>query len=151
MRVFPAAARKFFLAVDWKHRFAFSGAMDKNTVMAKFAKGQSGNPGGRPSGLGEIREIARQHTDEAVQVLVNVMNDTKAAPAARVGAATALLDRGWGRPAQTITASIEGKESIDASLLGYAGDLLAQIAAGKDIGSENTRGSASQDNPSLSS
>jgi len=68
--LFFAAARKFFLAVDWKHRFAFSGDRDKNTVMAKFAKGQSGNPGGRPSGLGEIREIARPHTNEAVQVLV---------------------------------------------------------------------------------
>jgi hypothetical protein len=122
----------------------FFGDMDKNSVMAKFAKGQSGNPGGRPSGLGEIREIARQHTDEAVQVLVNVMNDATAAPAARVGAATALLDRGWGRPAQTILASIEGKESIDTSLLTSAGDLLAQIAAGKVMGPENTRVSASQ-------
>jgi hypothetical protein len=138
--------------VDWKHRFAFSSVKYKNTAMAKFAKGQSGNPGGRPSGLGEIREIARMHTDEAVQVLVMVMNDAKAAPAARVGAATALLDRGWGRPAQTIAASIEGKESIlDAGLIGLASDLLAKLAAGKDIGSENTRGSASQDNPALSS
>lgn len=141
MCVFPAAARKFFLAVDWKHRFAFSGDMDKNTVMAKFAKGHSGNPGGRPSGLGEIREIARQHTDEAVQVLVSVMNDAKAAPAARVGAASAILDRGWGRAHQSIVANINTKESIDSSLLGFAGDLLAQIS-GK-VEPENTRETAS--------
>ena len=121
--------------------------------MAKFAKGQSGNPGGRPSGLGEIREIARKHTDEAIQVLVMVMSDVKAAPAARVGAATALLDRGWGRPAQTIDANINAKESIDPDLLGYAGDLLAQMAAGKVVEPESTRESASQSphNAALSS
>lgn len=139
---FLAAARKSFLA--------FSGGMDKNKVMAKFAKGQSGNPGGRPSGLGEIREIARKHTNEAIQVLVKVMSDVKAAPAARVGAATALLDRGWGRPAQTINASID-ESMVDAGLLGSITDLLDKIAAGKDIVPENTRETASQDNSFLNS
>jgi len=71
------------------------------------------------------------------------MNDAKAAPAARVGAATALLYRGWGRPAQTISASIEGNELIDDGLLGSINDLLDQISAGKVIEPENTRESAS--------
>ena len=68
--------------------------------MAQWAKGESGNPGGRPNGLGEIREIARQHTDTAIETLVKVMNATDASPSARVAAASALLDRGWGRPLQ---------------------------------------------------
>ena len=75
--------------------------------MAKWAKGESGNPGGRPSGLGGIREFAREHTDTAIATLVRVMNDEDASPSAQVAAATALLDRGWGRPAQTINASID--------------------------------------------
>jgi hypothetical protein len=81
--------------------------------MSKFQAGQSGNPGGRPAGLGEIREIARQHTDTAIETLVKVMNAGDASPSARVAAATALLDRGWGRPAQTIDANINSQESFE--------------------------------------
>jgi hypothetical protein len=72
--------------------------------MAKFVKGESGNPGGRPKGEGEIREIARQHTDAAIRTLVRVMSNKKASHGAQVAAASALLDRGWGRPQQSIRA-----------------------------------------------
>lgn len=51
----------------------------------------------------DIRSIARSHTVAAIHVLVGVMNEKKAGPAARVSAAVALLDRGWGKPAQAIT------------------------------------------------
>jgi len=90
--------------------------------MAKFKAGESGNPGGRPSGLGEIREIARKHTDAAIETLVKVMENAEASPSARVAAASALLDRGWGRPSQTINANIDGAESI-SNWLGPIPDL----------------------------
>ena len=106
--------------------------------MTAWVKGQSGNPGGRPKALGDIREIARQHTDAAIKVLINVMGDAEAAASARVGAATALLDRGWGRPAQTINASIDHGVEPDAGLIGYAGDLLATLSRQ----SQNTRQAA---------
>ena len=67
--------------------------------MAKFEKGQSGNPGGRPKEVAEVRELAREHTPEAVNTLAEIMLDKDAPPAARISAATALLDRGYGRPA----------------------------------------------------
>jgi hypothetical protein len=60
----------------------------------KFQKGQSGNPGGRPKVVGEVQELARSHTADAVRRLAEIMHDTEAAPAARVAAANALLDRG---------------------------------------------------------
>jgi hypothetical protein len=66
-----------------------------------FLPGQSGNPGGRPKEIGQVRDLARQHTTLAVKTLVHVMqHGTK--DAARVAAAQALLDRGWGRPQQTM-------------------------------------------------
>ena len=50
----------------------------------------------------EIRSLARAHTETAIRTLVGIMRQTKAPAAARVSAAQALLDRGWGKPSQTI-------------------------------------------------
>ena len=64
---------------------------------------QSGNPGGRPKVVAEVKELAREHTGEAIQTLVSIMSNPKSAPAARVSAANSLLDRGYGKPPQRIT------------------------------------------------
>ena len=61
-----------------------------------FQKGQVANPGGRPKG---IEALARKHTPAAIAALVDALRS----PKERVGAAVALLDRGWGKP----TAQIE--------------------------------------------
>lgn len=50
----------------------------------------------------EIRSLARSHTESAVKTLAGIMNSSKAPAAARVNAAQALLDRGWGKPTQPI-------------------------------------------------
>ena len=68
-----------------------------------FEKGTSGNPGGRPKVVAEVKELARAHTGEAIQTLVSIMTNPKSAPAARVSAANSLLDRGYGKPPQHIT------------------------------------------------
>ena len=70
--------------------------------MAKWTKGQSGNPGGRPKVVAEVRDLAREHTTEAIETLVGVMKNPKAPPHARITAATALLDRGYGKPTQHV-------------------------------------------------
>ena len=49
----------------------------------------------------EIRAIAQAHTAEAVEVLVNVMRESKS-DAARIAAAKELLDRGHGRSTQAV-------------------------------------------------
>lgn len=75
--------------------------------MPAFKKGQSGNPSGRPtmrlSDGRSLRDIAREHTDDAIKTLVEVMGDVDAPHAARTGAAGQLLDRGWGKPTQPLS------------------------------------------------
>lgn len=56
----------------------------------------------------EIRSLARAHTEKAVKVLVGIMSQPKTPAAARVSAAQALLDRGWGKAAQVMAGDEEG-------------------------------------------
>jgi len=56
----------------------------------------------------EIKSLARTHTGLAVKTLVQIMRDKDAPAYARVTAANAILDRGWGKPMQPI-ANEEGK------------------------------------------
>ena len=70
----------------------------------RFQKGVSGNPGGRPRELGEIKELARAHTSAAIEALHGIAVDLKAPAAARVAASEALLNRAWGRPSLAISA-----------------------------------------------
>ena len=79
-----------------------------------FRKGQSGNPGGRPKILADVRELARAHTDTALNALVEIVENKKSPPAARVAAANSLLDRGYGKPEAKIDASINSARVIRA-------------------------------------
>ena len=60
----------------------------------------------------EIRSLARVHTESALKVLAGVMNQSEAPAAARVSAAQALLDRGWGKPSQPISGDDENPVNV---------------------------------------
>mgnify|MGYP000494431118 FL=1 len=60
----------------------------------------------------QIRSLARSHTRSAINVLVGVMRSTSATPAARVSAANAILDRGWGKAPQAIEDGDGGLELV---------------------------------------
>ena len=55
-----------------------------------------------PKPLTEIRSLARSHTRTAINVLVGIMRSKDATAPARVSAANAILDRGWGKAPQAI-------------------------------------------------
>ncbi|WP_213769989.1 hypothetical protein [Bradyrhizobium sp. dw_78] len=58
--------------------------------------------------LTEIRSLARSHTSTAINVLVAIMRSKDATAAARVSAANAILDRGWGKSTQVLEGTENG-------------------------------------------
>jgi hypothetical protein len=55
----------------------------------------------------DIESLARGHTRKAIRTLVGIMNDKTSSPQARIAAAKALLDRGWGAPPVAAPVSAE--------------------------------------------
>jgi hypothetical protein len=79
--------------------------MPRRATSTSFKPGQSGNPNGRPKVLADVQNAAREHSTEAIETLAQIMRNPKAPAAARIAAASALLDRGYGKPSQSIEAT----------------------------------------------
>jgi hypothetical protein len=77
----------------------------------------------------EIQSLARNHTESAIKVLAGIMTNGEAPHSARVSAATALMDRGWGKPAQTVDMTVRRQIAKELS-----DDELADIAVGSGEG-----------------
>ena len=78
--------------------------MTNPTGKGGFQKGQSGNPGGRSKLPADIREAFKAKAPQALEVLTRCLqsDDDRIA----MMAAQAILDRGYGRPTQSIDAKI---------------------------------------------
>lgn len=114
-----------------------------------MARGGARPGAGRPKGSKNkvteekrkrLADLAQEYTSEAVTTLAEVMRDTEAPHAARVNAATAMLDRGHGKPVQTTEVSgpdggpIQTQTTIDPAKLDD--DTLAKLMAAKREDSE---------------
>jgi hypothetical protein len=98
------ALKTLLIAAELRYKTVYTrqpaisvGGIEMAQSSTKFQPGQSGNPGGRPAVVKTIQALAREHTEEAIQALREALKH----PSTRVAAATALLDRGYGRPMQT--------------------------------------------------
>jgi len=90
-------------------------------INGKFAPGVSGNPGGVSEARREMQELARLHSVEAIETAVRIMRTGKS-ETSRLVAANMLLDRGWGKPRQSVDVEQQGR-SLE--------DILRAIAAAR--------------------
>lgn len=77
--------------------------------------GPSPNPRGRPKtprNIAELRELAREKTGAMLEFLANTALNAKAPIGVRVTAATEILNRGWGRPQQSVDVSHGIQDSL---------------------------------------
>jgi hypothetical protein len=91
-----------------------------------FQPGQSGNPGGRPRVIAELRELARAHAPEAVAELARLAKDAKS-ETARIAAIKELLDRAYGKPTQFVAAENDEPALNDLNLEELRASMLADF------------------------
>jgi hypothetical protein len=94
--------------------------LEKQSVETKPARGGRRVGAGRPKGRKnavtlELETAAREFADDALQALKAVALRGKS-ESARVAAATALLDRGFGRPRQAIQHSSEDGQPMQVQV-----------------------------------
>lgn len=79
--------------------------------MEKLARGrvEGSSPRARAAHLRSLSELAREHTSDAIKALAHICLNGES-ESARVSAATAILDRGYGKPAQMVTTEISGPD-----------------------------------------
>lgn len=106
-----------------------------------FAKGRSGNPTGRPKVPDDVKEMARALTPDAIKALGEVVRGKKTPPAARVAAATAIMDRAYGKPTQHIDAHVDLIDRlglVEQETLAAALEVIARNTGDAAEGAEET-------------
>lgn len=72
----------------------------------QFKPGQSGNPSGRKKQDPAVKEMLKAACPDAVQLLVDTMNDDRAKPELRVQCANTIIERVMGKAVQPIAADV---------------------------------------------
>ena len=101
-------------------------AKKKRGTGKPFAKGRSGNPGGRPKANPEVKEILKAASPDAARKLVGLLESRTEKIA--LAAATEILDRTMGRPETVGKVQVEHSGSLSLQAEVRAA-LLERLAA----------------------
>ena len=76
----------------------------------------------------DLKDLARQHTQRALETLVDVMTNDDAPANARITAANSLLDRGWGKATTHTEISVDVYDRMsDEELIIFINESLPNI------------------------
>jgi len=127
--------------------------MNRTRNKGSFKPGQSGNPGGRAKGLGTIRDTFQKYSPEALHLyrmaiwggkvpeegapVTDIPVESDVPWPSRLAGANELLNRGYGKPAQTVDVDVNNKRDLtDWS----TEELEALALAGSALGIDEAEG-----------
>lgn len=106
---------------------------NSNAGRGGFRAGAGRKPGAVSQAKRDLMAIAKEHAEGALETLVSIHQNAKAPAAARVSAAVAILDRGYGKPTQAVAVGNPDGSSIGPSIIQIVG-----MAAQHDDGAGQT-------------
>ncbi len=81
-----------------------------------FVKGKAGNPGGRPKMDPKFVAACTKAAPKALEYLIKLIDNSFAADSDRIKAATVIIERTYGKPAQSLDLNSDILESITIKL-----------------------------------
>jgi hypothetical protein len=94
-----------------------------------YAPGTSGNPNGRPKSTSAVQLYALARCREAIDVATRVMREPKDGDSVRLKAAELILDRGVGRPGQSVQLDLSLTKSIETMSVAELKEFRERYAA----------------------